>query len=166
MEDPVEPKPTRRRLRGKQNASLEGRAGSEQKAEDQQMVTNNTVSLVDLFGGVSSLRVALQAAGYEVDLHHYVETNGAATKLVKQWFPDAVHKGDIKPLAEAADKYAEEIWENVRAAWLNRSCKKPVALVLGCGFPCRELLGVNRNRRGLHHGQTALFHDAKEIFHH
>ena len=99
------------------------------------------------------------AAGFEVGLHHYVETNGAATKLVKQWFPDALHKGDIKPLAEMADKYAEEIWKSVRA--LER---RPVTLVLGCGFPCRELSGVNQSRQGLHHGQTALFYDAKKLF--
>ena len=64
MEDPVEPKPTRRRLRGKQNPSLEGRAGPELDIQDdQQAVTEDTLALVDLFGGVSSLRVAFTAAG-------------------------------------------------------------------------------------------------------
>ena len=64
-EDPVEPKPTRRRLRGKQNTSLEGRVGPEQQKSNntEEETSNNTVGLVDLFGGVSSLRVALKAAG-------------------------------------------------------------------------------------------------------
>ena len=158
MEDPVEKKPTWRRLRGKQRKP-EGRPGPHQDQPEEEMVSSNDIALVDLFGGVSSLRVALTAAGFEVCWHQYVETNGAATKLVKHWFPDAQQMGDIKPLAEAADKVAEEIWKSVRALE-----NKPIALVLGCGFPCRELSGVNQNRQGLHHGQTALFYDAKKLF--
>ena len=105
------------------------------------------------------MRVAFKAVGYEVGLHHYVEVNRAATKVVKERFPDAVHKGDIKPLAESADKYAAEVWQDVRA--LER---RPAALVLGCGFPCRELSRVNQDRQGLDAGETARFHDANAVF--
>ena len=45
------------------------------------------------------MRVALTAAGYEVGTHHYIEISGAAAKVVKHWFPDAIQKGDIRPLA-------------------------------------------------------------------
>ena len=61
--------------------------------------SNNGIGLIDLFGGVSSLRVALTASGYDVVMHHYVDIHGASSKVVKHWFPDAVHKGDIRPLA-------------------------------------------------------------------
>ena len=64
LEDPVEEKQSRRRLRGKQRKP-EGRTGPHQVKvdEDQPEVTENAVALVDLFGGVSSLRDALMAAG-------------------------------------------------------------------------------------------------------
>ena len=40
----------------------------------------------------------------------------------------------------------------------------PVALILACGFPCRELSRTNQDRQGLHAGETARFHEAKIIF--
>ena len=42
--------------------------------------------------------------------------------------------------------------------------QQPAALVLACGFPCRELSRVNQNRQGLHAGETARFHEARIIF--
>ena len=92
-EDPVEEKP-RKRFRGKQSASLEGRVGPDHQ-QDESDTSNSTMGLIDLFGGVSSLRVALAASGYDVVFHHYVDINGASAKVVKHWFPDAVHKVDV-----------------------------------------------------------------------
>ena len=88
-----------------------------------------------------------------------MEINGASAKLVKHWFPDAEHKGDIRPLAENHQGYAKDVWKEVRALE-----HQPAALILACGFPCRELSGVNQNRQGLHAGETARFHEALVIF--
>ena len=121
--------------------------------------SNSTVGLVDLFGNISSLRVAMIAAGYEVGVHHYLKINGAASEVVKYWYRDAVQRGDISPLTEKPEKFAKGVWKSVRSAE-----QQPAALVLACGFPCRELSGVNPDRRGLHHGETARFQEAKALF--
>ena len=105
------------------------------------------------------MRVALMAAGYEVGTHHYIETSGAAAQVVKHWLPDAIQKGDIRPLAAKPVEFAREVWSSVRS-----SKQRPAALVLACGFPCRELSAVNPDRKGLHQGETARFHEAKALY--
>ena len=62
------------------------------------------------------MRVASAASGYDVKHHHYVEINGASAKVVKHWFPDAIHEGDIRPLAEDHQGYARQVWGKV-SSW-------------------------------------------------
>ena len=48
-------------------------------------------------------------AGYDVVGHHYVEINGAASKVVKHWYPDAEQKGDVRPLAEKPEEFVKGV---------------------------------------------------------
>ena len=57
-EDPIDPKPGRRRKTGKQPPKIEGRTSAEpQEVTDQPETSNSTVCLIDLFGRISSLLV-------------------------------------------------------------------------------------------------------------
>ena len=64
---------------------------------------------------------------------------------------------DIRPLATDPQAFAKAFWQKVRPLGV------AVAL-LGAGFPCRELSQVNQSRKGLDHGDTARFEEAKILF--
>ena len=117
MENLVEPKPLKRRITGKQRPNLEGRATAENwvpAVECESEVSNTDVGLIDLFVGISSLRVAMAAAGYNIRFHLYVENNGAAMRVVRHCFPEAVQHGYIRPLVAEADEFANSVWSMVR----------------------------------------------------
>ena len=100
--------------------------------------------LLDLFGGVSSLRAGALAAGYQIVGHIHVENNGAAKKVVEARYSSAKLMDDIRPLAQKASEFAKCTWEAIRQSGAD-------FVLPGCGFPCRELSKVNLNRRGLDH---------------
>ena len=103
------------------------------------------------------MRVAAIASGYRLVVHDYVEIHGNAVKVVKAWFSDASQLGDIRPLAGNPEVFAKEFWYRVRPLGLG-------TVLLGAGFPCRELSQVNQSRRGLDHGDTARFQEATILF--
>ena len=150
----------RRRLRGKQPPrQAEGREGASEAAAEVEgdLSATQAVALIDLFGGVSSMRVAALASGYKLVAHDYVEIYGNAVKVVKAWFPDASRLGDIRSLASNPQVYAKAFWHRVRPTGV-------AFVLLGAGFPCRELSQVNQSRRGLDKGDTARFQEAKILF--
>ena len=53
--------------------------------------------------------------------------------------------------------WARAVWDSIRDS-------KADILLLGCGFPCREITSVNKSRRGLDHGDTARFQEAKQLW--
>ena len=64
---------------------------------------------------------------------------------------------DIRALATNPQVFAKAFWHRVRPL----GC---AVVLLGAGFPCRELSQVNQSRRGLDQGDTARFQEAKILF--
>ena len=113
------------------------------------------VVLVDVFGGVSASRVAMLAAGLTVVDHLYIEIHEPAKRIVQAWFGDVRQLGDVRGLAP--DDLAKQVWDAVEQ-------HGATAVVFACGFPCRELSSVNESRRGLRHGESARFFEAKALY--
>ena len=79
----------KRKYTGKQPPrKAEGREVAYRPEVEGDPLATHSVALIDLFGGVSSVRVAAISAGYQISSHGYVEVHGNAVKVVKAWFPD------------------------------------------------------------------------------
>lgn len=104
------------------------------------------VLTVGLFDGISGLRVAADALGWNVVGHVSVEKSVEASRVVESRFPHSIHVSDVSSID--ADMVKD---------WSLRFSQVGVVL-LGAGPPCQGVSGLNAARKGaLRDARSCLF---------
>ena len=107
--------------------------------------------LVDAFGGISAARRALQLLGIAPGTHVSYETDEYAKLVARENFQDIRELGDIKQAT--AQSLAEAVSDNPHLQHV----------VCIAGFPCQDLSGANRQRKGLQGERSSLIHDFEYV---
>lgn len=126
------------------------RLGMQRLAEAEMLRCNPPAEgllLLDAFSGISAARRALQLLGIAPGTHVSYETDEFAKLVVRENFQGVRELGDIKQAT--AQSLAEAVSDNPHLQHV----------LCVAGFPCQDLSGANRQRKGLRGERSFLIHD-------
>lgn len=95
-----------------------------------------SVLTIGIFDGISALRVATDALGWNVVGHVSMEKSDAAGRVVESRFPQSIRVADVAVVDQALVR-----------SWANRFTQVAVILI-GAGPPCQGVSGLNASRKG------------------
>ena len=110
------------------------------------------VLTIGMFDGISGLRTAADALGWNVSGHVSIETSSQAARVVEARFPNTIHVSDV----ELVDEAMVEMWS------LKYS---QVGLVfIGAGPPWQGVSGLNASKKGaLRDARSVLFTHVRRV---
>lgn len=94
------------------------------------------MKILSLFDGISCARVALERAGFDVELYYASEIDKYAKQISAKNYPDILQIGDVKDIQS-------HLIQNID-------------LLIG-GSPCQDLSIAKKNRKGLDGERSGLF---------
>lgn len=105
------------------------------------------LTVVSLFNGMNTGRIALENKGFEIDKYYSSEIKPYAIELTQYHHPDTIQLGDVNN------------WRQWNIDWSN------VDLILS-GSPCQDLSAANKERLGLKGKKSSLFFVFVDILNH
>lgn len=102
------------------------------------------IKVLSLFDGISCARVALERAGFDVEIYFASEIDEKAIKISKKNYPSNYHIGDVQKIKKGSFTNGQ------------------IDLLIG-GSPCQDLSIAKHGRKGLKGSRSSLFYEYVRI---